>query len=371
MKKILLSILASAVFTCGSAQKTTNLDIDARKACKEVLDIRQTDLDLKQRLNIKDKYIKQLADSIERAFVYADNDSSFGKLLDFIFYSIFGGALASSDLKGLVHLSPDKAPRINEIAQELATKFDMPQPPIFLALKKDLFNAMATSFSVNKSMVIVGQDLLEKIDDNELRSVLAHEFSHIYRGHQTKILLAALTMFVGSYFIIKQIQGALGVEKRIDEEIIKPGFISKRNLDILLVTVSIIFIYLNNEIMLMFSRHCEKEADNDALRVTSDPDSFISCEETFKAEFLQKIDQTKEYQSLLHTRLALLSEKSPWIAKFYKWHLDSYVVDTINMYKNAISSENGTHPSVESRIKVAQEMQKEAATKTSEYSSND
>jgi heat shock protein HtpX len=75
-------------------------------------------------------------------------------------------------------VSREEAPRLYEIVEELARKNDMPMPRLYLSPQPQP-NAFATGRGPKRAVVAVTQGILEVLDDEELRAVLAHELSHV------------------------------------------------------------------------------------------------------------------------------------------------------------------------------------------------
>jgi heat shock protein HtpX len=75
-------------------------------------------------------------------------------------------------------ISREEAPRLYEIVEELARKNDMPMPRLYMSPQPQP-NAFATGRGPKHAVVAVTQGILEVLDDEELRAVLAHELSHV------------------------------------------------------------------------------------------------------------------------------------------------------------------------------------------------
>src|ERR671919_1654001 len=75
-------------------------------------------------------------------------------------------------------ISREEAPRLYEIVEELAERNDMPMPRLYLSPQPQP-NAFATGRGPKHAVVAVTQGILDVLDDEELRAVLAHELSHV------------------------------------------------------------------------------------------------------------------------------------------------------------------------------------------------
>jgi heat shock protein HtpX len=72
----------------------------------------------------------------------------------------------------------EEAPRLYEIVEDLARRNDMPMPRLYVAPEPQP-NAFATGRSPKHAVVAVTEGILQTLDDEELRGVLAHELSHV------------------------------------------------------------------------------------------------------------------------------------------------------------------------------------------------
>jgi heat shock protein HtpX len=75
-------------------------------------------------------------------------------------------------------VSREEAPRLYEIVEDLARRNDMPTPRLYVSPQPQP-NAFATGRGPKHAVVAVTQGILDVLDDDELRAVLAHELSHV------------------------------------------------------------------------------------------------------------------------------------------------------------------------------------------------
>jgi heat shock protein HtpX len=84
--------------------------------------------------------------------------------------------------------------------QEIAQRLHITMPEVWVYESADP-NAFATGPTRNNSMVAVSTGLLNNLDEQEVRAVLAHEMGHVYNGDMftTTVLAGLMNTFV--YFI--------------------------------------------------------------------------------------------------------------------------------------------------------------------------
>ena len=72
----------------------------------------------------------------------------------------------------------DQAPELYGIVEELAKNADLPMPRVYI-MPEDAPNAFATGRNPENAVVAVTEGLLNIMDREELKGVIAHELSHV------------------------------------------------------------------------------------------------------------------------------------------------------------------------------------------------
>jgi heat shock protein HtpX len=75
-------------------------------------------------------------------------------------------------------VSREEAPRLYEIVEDLARRDGIPMPRLYVSPEQQP-NAFATGRGPKKAVVCCTEGILQTLDDDELRGVLAHELSHV------------------------------------------------------------------------------------------------------------------------------------------------------------------------------------------------
>jgi heat shock protein HtpX len=95
-----------------------------------------------------------------------------------------------------VPVTEQEAPRLYAIVRDLAQRANMPMPRIYIS-PADQPNAFATGRGPKKAVVAVTRGLLQVLDEDELRGVLAHEMAHVrHRDILITSVAAAVAMAI-------------------------------------------------------------------------------------------------------------------------------------------------------------------------------
>ncbi len=91
-----------------------------------------------------------------------------------------------------------------ETVQKIANRLTISTPEVWIYDSPDP-NAFATGPSKNNSMIAVSTGLLNNLNENEVRAVLAHEMGHVYNGDMftTTVLAGLMNTFV--HFISRMV----------------------------------------------------------------------------------------------------------------------------------------------------------------------
>jgi heat shock protein HtpX len=162
-------------------------------------------------------------------------------------------------------ISPEDAPELYRMVDDLRKKADLPMPVVAIAPSEQP-NAFATGRNHKKAVVCVTAGLLRLVDRRELEGVIAHELAHIKHYHMLVSTVAA-TM-AGAIAILASVArwGA----------ILGGGRGGDRN-PIALIVMSIVAPLAAVIMQMAISRTNEFQADRTAAEIVGSPDGLASA----------------------------------------------------------------------------------------------
>ena len=109
------------------------------------------------------------------------------------FFSYFFSDKVALAMYGAREISYEEAPWLHEMVEDLARRAGIPKPKIYLA-PMAVPNAFATGRDPNHAAVAVTSGILQILDKDELRGVLAHELGHV---KNRDILISSIAATIG------------------------------------------------------------------------------------------------------------------------------------------------------------------------------
>lgn len=98
-------------------------------------------------------------------------------------------------LANAVRVTDNQRPRLNAMWTEVLETLDWPTRPQLYVAQMPYVNAYAVGFQ--EPFVVVSSSMLEILNEDEQRFVLAHELGHIMSGHTTYRTIALILMWFG------------------------------------------------------------------------------------------------------------------------------------------------------------------------------
>jgi heat shock protein HtpX len=177
---------------------------------------------------------------------------------------------------GAIEVSPQdsrQAAKLHGVIDRLCALADMPKPKVAIAPSR-MPNAFATGRNSKKSVVCVTTGLLDRLDDDELEGVIAHEMSHV--AHRD-VAVMTVASFVG-------IIAALMVRFAFYSELFGGG--GRRNsnnnggalpIALIMMLVGMVVYAISFLLIRLLSRYRELSADRSGALLTGQPSKLASA----------------------------------------------------------------------------------------------
>lgn len=179
-------------------------------------------------------------------------------------------------MAGAREVSPEEAPQLHAIVDELAYRAGLPKPRVAI-VESPSPNAFATGRDPNHSLVAVTTGILQILDRDELLAVLAHELGHV-RNRDILVTSIAATIAGAITMVAQMMQfaaffGGLG-GRNDDGEGTSP-----------LAALALIFLapIAALVIQMAVSRSREYGADDTGAQIVGDPLALASALEKLEA----------------------------------------------------------------------------------------
>jgi Zn-dependent protease with chaperone function len=98
-------------------------------------------------------------------------------------------------LANAVRVGPEQRPNLNKLYSEVLETLDAPERWDLYVSQTPVANAMAVGFQ--RPFIVFHSGMMEILDEDERRAVLAHEVGHIMSGHPTYTTLAIILLTIG------------------------------------------------------------------------------------------------------------------------------------------------------------------------------
>jgi heat shock protein HtpX len=217
----------------------------------------------------------------------------------------------------------DPSSRLYGIVADLAQRADLPMPKVYV-LPTQVPNAFATGRNPSHSAVAATAGILEMLDDEEIRGVLAHEMSHIM--HRDILISTIVACFASVISMIANMAQWAAIFGRggDDDEGQNP---------LVLIATMIIAPIAAAIIQMAISRAREYMADDEGGRMIDDPLAL--------ARALAKIDNYAHYRVMDGATNSTA-------------HM--FIINPLSGLSGGLQTLFSTHPSTESRIQKLQEL---------------
>lgn len=178
-------------------------------------------------------------------------------------------ALAVSRAKPLDEVAPAPvAARVKRLTEELCITAGLQMPRLYV-IPDSAMNAFAAGRNEKKAVVALTAGLIDNLDDNELRGVIAHELAHI--GNKDILLMGMVAVMAGAIALIADmfLHSTLFGRRREGE--------GGGALLLVALAFAILAPLVAALIQLAISRRREFLADGTAVLITRYPEGLISA----------------------------------------------------------------------------------------------
>lgn len=159
-----------------------------------------------------------------------------------------------------------EAPKLHMMVERLASQMGLPKPRIAI-VDNDMPNAFATGRNYKNSVVAVTTGIMNRLNDQELSAVLAHELTHVRNRDMLVVTFASFVVSVLSMVIYFAISMVIRSDERDNFGATMAAWMVS-----MLFSNTIGLILINT-----VSRYREYGADRGSALVTRNPDYLISA----------------------------------------------------------------------------------------------
>lgn len=217
--------------------------------------------------------------------------------------------------------------RVYNLVENLCMSKGMTMPKVNI-IESDALNAFASGLNQKTFTVTLTRGIIEKLNDEELEGVIAHELMHI-RNNDVKLLVITI-VFVGIFSFIVQVAF---------RSVLYGGLSSRRNNKdnkamIIILIVSIVAYLLSILFKFSLSRKREYLADSGAAEMTRNPQALASA--------LRKISGNHHVDQV----------KSDDVQQMF---IENSPKDSSVGFLGGLGGLFSTHPPIEKRIKLLEQ----------------
>jgi len=220
--------------------------------------------------------------------------------------------------------------RVYNLVENLCIQEGMTMPKVYV-IEDDSLNAFASGINKNSFSVSLSRGIINKLNDEELEGVIAHELSHI-KNRDVRLLVISI-IFVGIFSFLAEMafRSIRFTGRRSDKD-------SKGSGAIILIAIVITAVAYLISLLLRFgiSRKREYMADAGAAEMTKKPYALASALKKISADPAIEAVESRDVAQLF------IDNPTPSAHKSASWD---------NMF--------ATHPAIEKRIELLEQFVRE------------
>lgn len=244
--------------------------------------------------------------------------------------------------------------KLQKTVERLSQQANLPVPTVVVA-DTPLPNSYTSGLSPSRATIVVTTGLLEKLEAEEIRAVLAHELAHVKHRDAAVMTVASVPLVI-----------ARTLHKWMDE---RWDWRYGNDYDLLVVPLGLCFVvagalWLSGRLLVrLLSRYRELAADRGAIALTGSPAALASALEivdtqigSLPREDLRSVHESIEAFAVVPVETETVSEPirlGPNGEQFRSY--DQYIYPT----RKRIAPLLATHPSMEKRQQQLRTLEKE------------
>jgi len=179
-------------------------------------------------------------------------------------------ALATAGAREVSPGDSEQAARLHGIVDRLCALADMPKPRVAIA-DTDMPNAFATGRNADHAVVCATKGLMNRLDNDELEGVLAHEMSHVAHKDVQVMTIASFLAIIAALLVRMAFYSELfGGGRRSNDQNALP-------IMLILMVVSAVVYAISFLLIRLLSRYRELSADRSGALLTGQPSALASA----------------------------------------------------------------------------------------------
>ena len=216
--------------------------------------------------------------------------------------------------------------RVYNLVENLCIAAGIQMPKVNI-IEDDSLNAFASGINNSSYTVTLSRGIINKLDDDELEAVIAHELSHI-RNRDVRLLIVSI-IFVGIFAMLTEI---------LLRNVFYSGRVRSRSSDskgsgaavLIALALAVVGYIITSLFRFAISRKREYMADAGAAQMTRKPEALASA--------LRKVSRDPRIEAVTRKDVAQLFIENPQEKK----------ADLFSFFNGLFA----THPPIEKRISV-------------------
>jgi len=191
-------------------------------------------------------------------------------------FALIGGQYWFSDKIAMASMgarvvTPEEEPQLHAMIDRLCVLANMPKPRVGLS-SVQMPNAFATGRNPKHSVVVVTEGIRQRLDDEELEAVLAHELSHVaHRDVAVMTVASSLGMIAGLISRMAMWGAMLGGGRRDEDN--QNAFM----MELIVMVVSFAVYVVSFLLTMSLSRYRELSADRAGAILIGKPSALASA----------------------------------------------------------------------------------------------